>query len=73
MSLSDDWEEFSPPETIREPHDDWPTFELDFAVELADDGREKCTVFPRNATDTDILTTWITADEEAFFELEEVR
>lgn len=36
------------------------------------DGRQ-CTIYPANVDDTALVTTWITADEGAFVDLEEMR
>lgn len=45
---------------------------LDCRIE-AQDGREECTLFPADADEADVLTTWITAADDAFVSLEEMR
>ncbi|MFB6129515.1 MAG: hypothetical protein ABEJ28_01685 [Salinigranum sp.] len=73
MTVPDDWTEFTPPDVLQEAHDQWPTFDLEFAVEADDSGREQCTVFPRETPDEDVLTTWIAAEEGSYMNLWEVR
>lgn len=73
MTVSDDWSEFSPPEEIREPHECWPSFDLDFTVETDDAGREQCTIYPESASEEEIVTTWMTAGENAFVNVSEIR
>lgn len=41
-------------------------------VTTTDDGRTQCTIHPESATDREVTTRWITADEDAFIELETV-
>lgn len=36
------------------------------------DGRQ-CTIYPANVDDVELVTTWITADEDAFVALSEMR
>lgn len=37
------------------------------------DGTEECTLFPRDASDVDLLSRWITARGDAFVSLESMR
>lgn len=46
---------------------------LDAAVVHHDDGRAECTIYPIDADETEIVTTWITADDGAFVALDEMR
>jgi hypothetical protein len=73
VTAADDWGEFSPPDVVREPSDRWPTFDLTYAVETGEGGRKQCTVFPQTASDADVVTRWITADEEDYVSFEEIR
>ena len=41
-------------------------------VEAADDG-EECTLFPADAEPEDIVTTWVTAADDAFVDLADWR
>lgn len=50
----------------------WPHFELACHIESYADGDE-CTVFPADADDETLTTTWITADEGSFVALEDLR
>lgn len=45
---------------------------LDCRIE-AQDGGEECTLFPADASETDLFTTWITAADDAFVSLEDYR
>jgi hypothetical protein len=45
---------------------------LDARIE-AQDGHEECTLFPADADEADVLTTWITAADDAFVSLAELR
>lgn len=48
--------------------DDGPA--LTASVTTTDDGRTQCTIHPESATDEEVTTSWITAEEDAFVELE---
>lgn len=37
------------------------------------DSGHECTIFPANADQTDLVTTWITAEGAAFLSLEDAR
>ncbi|GGL28026.1 hypothetical protein GCM10009037_09540 [Halarchaeum grantii] len=50
----------------------WPEFDLTCRVEEYADGAE-CTVFPADADDDELVTTWLTAADDAFVDLESVR
>ena len=73
MTVSDDWGEFTPPDEVREPSDCWPSFDLDFIVEEDDRDCEQCTIFPGTASEDEIVTNWITAEEGSFVNLSEIQ
>ncbi|WP_435100370.1 DUF7511 domain-containing protein [Halarchaeum sp. P4] len=50
----------------------WPEFDLTCRVEEYEDG-DHCTVFPADADDDELVTTWLTAEGDAFVDLETVR
>lgn len=50
--------------------DDGPA--LTAQVTTTDDGRTRCTIHPESATDEEVTTRWISADEGSFVELEAV-
>ncbi|MFC4357659.1 hypothetical protein ACFO0N_06815 [Halobium salinum] len=47
--------------------------ELVGTVVRYDGAPDECTVYPRDATEAELLTTWITAAESSFVDLEEMR
>lgn len=50
----------------------WPEFDLACRVEEYDDG-DQCTVYPADADDDELVTTWLTATGDAFVNVEDVR
>ncbi|MFD1685450.1 DUF7511 domain-containing protein [Halobellus litoreus] len=42
-------------------------------VEEYDDDPDECTIYPANATATELPTTWVTAEEGSFVSLDEMR
>lgn len=54
-----------------------PGGERDFALvaRFADrrDGRGECTLYPRGASGVDLMSSWITAGEESYVSLDEMR
>ncbi|MFW5903369.1 MAG: DUF7511 domain-containing protein [Halolamina sp.] len=42
-------------------------------VETHDDGPDECTLFPCDADGVDLMTTWMTAREDSFVDLESMR
>ncbi|MDH5019118.1 DUF7511 domain-containing protein [Halobacterium rubrum] len=42
-------------------------------VESADDGHEECTLFPADADADELVTTWLTAADDAFVDLDDCR
>lgn len=50
----------------------WPEFDLACRVEEQDDGVE-CTVYPADADEETLVTTWLTAADDAFIDVETVR
>jgi hypothetical protein len=39
----------------------------------ADDSPPECTIFPLDATEDELLTTWVSAEEGSFVALDEMR
>lgn len=63
------------------PHDQWSgleteadtdPFELESVVVEYETRTDRCTVYPRERTEEETLTTWLTADVDAFVSLEEM-
>jgi len=50
----------------------WPEFDLACRVE-EHDGDAECTVYPADADDDTLVTTWLTAADDAFVDVETVR
>ena len=50
-----------------------PTFELDHITVENEDALDECAVFPREATEDELMTNWITAHEGSFVDLESMR
>lgn len=42
-------------------------------VETRDDGPDECTLFPCDVEGVDLMTTWMTAREDSFVDLESMR
>ena len=42
-------------------------------IESYDDAPDECTIYPADATAADLTTTWITAREGSFVQLDEMR
>lgn len=54
-----------------EPDD--PTVELDHVTIELDSAPDECAIFPRDASDEQLLTCWITAQGGSFVDLESIR
>lgn len=67
--LTDDPADQGRPPTVADP--DRP--DLEATVVHHDDGHAECTIYPVDADETELVTTWITADEGAFVSLEAMR
>lgn len=52
---------------------DQSEFELDHITVENDDAPDECAVFPREATEEELMTAWITAQEGSFVDLESMR
>ena len=48
-------------------------FDLHGVVVTYEDGPDRCTIYPRYLSPTDRLCSWITADADAFVELDRMR
>lgn len=55
--------------------DDVPasTGELDHVTVANDDGPDECVLFPQEASDAELMTTWIAAFEGSYVDLESAR
>ena len=60
----------SRPRTDAFPGD---ALELDVVTVENDEAPDECAIFPRNADEDELMTTWISAHEESFVSLESMR
>ncbi|EMA40226.1 DUF7511 domain-containing protein [Halobiforma nitratireducens] len=61
------------PGGVRPPLESNPGIELDHAHVENDDAPDECALFPRAASEDELVTNWIVAHEGSFVELESVR
>ena len=47
--------------------------ELDHVTVENDDAPDECAIFPREASEAELMTTWITACEDSFVSLDSMR
>ncbi|WP_129114412.1 DUF7511 domain-containing protein [Halegenticoccus tardaugens] len=73
MSAPDNTSEVEATGAYRDALDRWPVFDVEFVLESDDHGRDQCTLYPREASEEEILTSWISADEGSFVSLVDVR
>ena len=52
--------------------DDWPVFAIECVIE-SDDGSDRCTLYPRDASAEAFLDAWITAVEGSFVSVTRTR
>ncbi|SIR77606.1 DUF7511 domain-containing protein [Natronorubrum thiooxidans] len=57
-------------DTDSYPLADDPTPELDHATIENENAPDECAIFPREATEEELMTQWITAHDGAFVSLE---
>jgi len=50
-----------------------PMLELDHVVIENDDAPDECAIFPLEASETELLTAWISAQDSAFVTLESMQ
>lgn len=50
-----------------------PAFELDHVTIENENAPNECAIFPRDATEEELMTNWIEAHDEAFVDLESMR
>ncbi|MHC3439083.1 DUF7511 domain-containing protein [Natrialbaceae archaeon A-gly3] len=63
-----------PTDGVRRPDsDERHPIDLESVVVQYEDGPDRCTIAPRDCPDEKKLTTWLTADVEAFVDLEDAR
>ena len=71
MSSADEGE---PPVVADTPAlDRWPTYTLDHTIEAVGSDGEQCTIYPSAVDDGKRLTAWITASDDAFVAIDEIR
>jgi hypothetical protein len=68
----DEWENRWLPAVPVSDTGSWPVFDLECVVETTPSGLVQCTIFPPDADEDDLLTTWITADSGSFVPVEDV-
>jgi len=57
---------------IHSPTDESPT-ELDHVTVENEDAPDECAIFPREATEDELMTNWISAHDDSFVALESMR
>ena len=67
----------SSPRDTTEPcpsasRDDWPEFAIECVV-ATDDGSDRCTLHPRDASAEELFDAWITAAEGSFVSVTRIR
>ncbi|WP_049926518.1 DUF7511 domain-containing protein [Halopiger goleimassiliensis] len=50
-----------------------PSIRLEHVTVRNDDAPDECAIFPRNATERQLTTAWIAAQDDAFVALESMR
>lgn len=50
-----------------------PPFELDHVTIENEGAPDECAMFPRHATEEELMTNWIEAHDDAFVDLESMR
>ncbi|WP_121742136.1 DUF7511 domain-containing protein [Natronorubrum halophilum] len=55
------------------PPADEPPIELDHATIENEDAPDECAIFPREATEEELMTNWITAHDDSFVSLTSMR
>lgn len=58
---------------VTPPVTDEPPIELDHVTVENDDAPNECAIFPREASEDQLMTTWISAHDESFVALESMR
>jgi hypothetical protein len=67
-------DEGEPPVAADTPAlDRWPTYTLDHTIEAVGSDGEQCTIYPSVVDDGERLTAWITASDDAFVAIDEIR
>lgn len=57
----------------RRSDDESPSHGFDYVTIENDDTPNECAIFPRNATEGELMTNWIAAHEGSFVGLESMR
>lgn len=58
---------------VHPPDSEEPSAELDHVTVENDDAPNECAIFPREASEAELMTTWITAHDDAFVAVESMR
>jgi hypothetical protein len=67
-------DEGDPPATVDSPAlDRWPTYTLEHTIEAVGSDGSQCTVYPSDIDESCKLTAWITAEDDAFVAIDEIR
>jgi hypothetical protein len=53
--------------------DRWPTYTLEYTIEAVGSDGSQCTVYPSDIDENCKLTAWITAEDDAFVAIDEIR
>lgn len=73
MSTTDRTSETDASNAYRGGLNRWPVFDIEFVIESTDLGKDQCTLYPRGAEEEEMMTEWVTADENAYVSLSDVR
>jgi hypothetical protein len=53
--------------------DRWPTYALEHTIEAVESDGQQCTIYPPTVDEGERLAEWITASDEAFVAMDEIR
>lgn len=65
--------EIEGPASGREPSPDGGAYDLHAVVVDQESGPTRCTIYPRHTEPDERMTTWLSADFSAFYDLERMR
>jgi len=67
-------DEGDPPVAADTPAlDRWPTYTLEHTIEAVGSDGKQCTIYPSVVDGGERLTAWITASDDAFVAIDEIR
>lgn len=58
---------------VRQSGDDAPPLGFDYVTIENENAPDECAIFPRSATEEELMTNWIAADEDSVVDLESMR